>query len=77
MNDRGLPDRVCEIMTDKGVSLIAAWRIYRGLSEFEVARALCVSINNFKIWEKTNDPCQSVLLKLATLYSCSPAELID
>lgn len=77
MNDRGLPDAVCEIMDKEGVSLIAAWRMYRGFSQFEIARTLCVSINNFKIWEKTNDPCNSVLMKLAMIYECSPAELMD
>lgn len=39
-DDVTVPDPVVSIMIDKDTSLLAAWRIYHGMSQYEVARML-------------------------------------
>ncbi|WP_136050077.1 helix-turn-helix domain-containing protein [Klebsiella variicola] len=77
MNDEGLPEEVSAIMRADGVRLIAAWRIYRGLTPEEVAERLGVTPRRFIKWEKCFSPCHSTLFKLAHIYACSVAELIE
>lgn len=42
-DDVGLPGEVCDVMHNENVSLQAAWRILRGMSQQEVAEKLGIS----------------------------------
>lgn len=63
-------------MVDEQVSLQAAWRIHKGLSQAEVAQRLGVKQSAISQIEKSGKPRQVTLDKLAELYGCRVTQLI-
>lgn len=65
-----IPHEVIEIMIDGGLSLQAAWRVHRKMSQLDVANALGVTQSAISNMEKRARPQASTLEKLARLYDC-------
>lgn len=75
-DDEIIPNEVVEIKIEKDVSLQAAWRIYRGMTQGDVASALGISQAAVAKIEKSQKPQNATLEKLAELYDCRPTQLI-
>lgn len=50
------PDEVIELQIEQGISLLAAWRTYRGLSQADLAVRLGVSLNTIMVIEQSDYP---------------------
>ncbi|MBD2801777.1 helix-turn-helix transcriptional regulator [Xenorhabdus sp. M] len=74
-DDETIPHEVISIMVDEEITLHAAWRIYRGLSQTEVANKLGIKQAAVSQFEKAERPRQATLEKLAALYECKPTQL--
>lgn len=75
-DDVPLPDVVCRIMTRENVSLQAAWRIHRGLSQQEVADKLGISQSAVSQLESVDSrPQKRTREKLAALYGCTQEQI--
>ncbi|MCG3462216.1 helix-turn-helix domain-containing protein [Xenorhabdus bovienii] len=74
-DDETIPHEVISIMVDEETTLHAAWRIYRGLSQTEVAEKLGIKQAAVSQFEKSERPRQATLDKLAALYACRPTQL--
>ncbi|MBD2816495.1 helix-turn-helix transcriptional regulator [Xenorhabdus sp. Flor] len=74
-DDETIPHEVISIMVDEEITLHAAWRIYRGLSQTEVAEKLGIKQAAVSQFEKAERPRQATLEKLAALYGCRPTQL--
>ncbi|URO00366.1 helix-turn-helix domain-containing protein [Leclercia adecarboxylata] len=71
-----LPGDVCSIMTWQNVSLQAAWRIYRGLSQQEVADKLGISQSAVSQLEAVDSrPQKRTREKLAAIYGCKQEQI--
>ncbi|NRN27891.1 helix-turn-helix domain-containing protein [Photorhabdus heterorhabditis] len=75
-DDVTVPNGVVSIMVDQDVSILAAWRIYRGLSQLEVAEKLNTAQSTVSQWEASDRPQKRTREKLAALYNCTPEQLI-
>ncbi|WP_129544709.1 helix-turn-helix domain-containing protein [Serratia sp. 1D1416] len=76
-DDETVPHEVISIMLDQDVSLIAAWRLFRGLSQHEVAERLGTTQSAVSQWEAVDSkPQKKTREKLAALYRCRPAQTI-
>ena len=72
LDDVKLPGEVCRIMTWQDVSLQAAWRILRGLSQQEVADKLGISQSAVSQLEAVDSrPQKRTREKLAAIYGCT------
>lgn len=72
----GLPEDVCRIMTYEQVSLQAAWRILRGLSQQEVADKLGISQSAVSQLEAVDSrPQKRTREKLAAIYGCTQEQI--
>ncbi|MDR9890870.1 helix-turn-helix transcriptional regulator [Pseudenterobacter timonensis] len=72
----GLPDDVHKIMRREKVSLQAAWRIHRGLSQQEVAVRLGITQSAVSQLEAVDSrPQKRTREKLAALYGCAQEQL--
>lgn len=72
----GIPDNVASIMDKESVSLQAAWRIYRGLSQQEVADKLGISQSAVSQLESVDSrPQKRTREKLAALYGCQQEQI--
>lgn len=69
------PNEVINILSEKGCTMQAAWRVYRGLTQKQVAEALGIKQSTVSEFEKSERPRKDNLERLATLYSCSPEQL--
>lgn len=76
-DDETIPHEVVGFQIKKGVTLQAAWRLYRGLSQEAVAEALGISQAGVANMEKRAKPQSATLEKLAKLYDCRVTQLID
>ncbi|WP_338803947.1 helix-turn-helix transcriptional regulator [Xenorhabdus griffiniae] len=74
-DDETIPHEIISIMVDEEITLHAAWRIYRGLSQTDVAEKLGIKQAAVSQFEKSERPRQATLEKLATLYECRPTQL--
>nr|DAO97905.1 MAG TPA: helix-turn-helix domain protein [Caudoviricetes sp.] len=75
-DDETVPSEVVDIMLDKDVSIVAAWRIYRGMNQNEAAKQLGISQSALsQIEKKGNRPQEKTLEQLAALYDCEIAQL--
>lgn len=71
-----VPNDVVEIMFRDDVSLLAAWRIHRGLSQYDVAEKLGTTQSAVSQWEaKDSRPQKKTREKLAELYLCRPEQM--
>ncbi|WP_428946054.1 helix-turn-helix domain-containing protein [Pantoea sp. FN060301] len=76
-DDAFIPGEVVDISIQKGVTLHAAWRLYRGLTQKQVAEALNITQASVSAMEKSEKPRELNLQKLADLYNCQPEQLTD
>lgn len=70
------PHEVVGIMARKQVSLIAAWRMYRNLTQSDVANIIGVKQSTIAQMERSSNPRAETLSKLAEVYRCSPEQLV-
>lgn len=75
--DDSLPPEVVAIVNREQCTLLKAWRLYRGLSVYDVSSHLRVWPSSFESWERYANPCNDVLYRLAKLYECRISEMID
>ncbi|EGT5762077.1 helix-turn-helix transcriptional regulator [Cronobacter sakazakii] len=76
-NDVTVPHEVVGISVEQNVSLQAAWRIWRGLSQQDVAEKLGISQSAVSQLESPDSrPQKRTREKLAALYDCQPEQLI-
>ncbi|QLB13140.1 helix-turn-helix protein [Bisgaardia hudsonensis] len=72
-----IPNEVVNIMLDQDISLLAAWRVYRGLSQYEVADRIGLTQSSISQAEKKgSEPQQKTCERLASVYNCKPEQLI-
>ncbi len=71
-----LPGDVCDVMHKENVSLQAAWRILRGLSQREVAAKLGISQSAVSQLEALDSrPQKRTREKLAAIYGCTQEQI--
>ena len=71
-----LPGDVCDIMDKENVSLQAAWRILRGLSQQEVAAKLGISQSAVSQLESVDSrPQKRTREKLAAIFGCTQEQI--
>ncbi|MBL5929623.1 helix-turn-helix domain-containing protein [Lelliottia amnigena] len=76
LDDVKLPGEVCRIMTWQDVSLQAAWRILRGVSQQEVADKLGISQSAVSQLEAVDSrPQKRTREKLAAIYGCTQEQI--
>ncbi|QOL13281.1 helix-turn-helix domain-containing protein [Dickeya dianthicola] len=76
-DDETVPNDVVNIMFRDDISLLAAWRVYRGLSQYDVAERLGTTQSAVSQWEaKDSRPQKKTRQKLAELYGCRPEQMI-
>lgn len=75
-DDVTVPNAIVNIMVDQDVSILAAWRIYRDLSQYDVAEKLGTTQSTVSQWEASDRPQKRTREKLAALYGCTPEQLI-
>lgn len=69
------PHEVVTIVLEQSVSLLAAWRIHRGLSQAKVAKQLGISQSALSQIEKSEKPQRKTCERLAKIYNCLPEQL--
>ncbi len=73
-----IPHEVVAIKVEKQVSTVAAWRLYRGLTQAQVQALTGISQANLSQIEKQgNKPQSKTLQTLAEVYDCEPEQLLD
>lgn len=76
-DDETIPHEVVGIMVDQEVSLQAAWRIHRGLSQYDVAKELGTTQSAISQLERAESkPQKKTRERLAKLYDCRPEQLV-
>jgi DNA-binding XRE family transcriptional regulator len=75
-DDVTVPNAVVNIMVDQDASILAAWRIYRDLSQYDVAEKLGITQSTVSQWEASKRPQKSTRQKLAEIYDCTPEQLL-
>ena len=75
-DDVRYPNDVINILSEKGCTMQAAWRIYRGLTQKQVAEALGIKQSTVSEFEKSERPRKDNLERLAALYRCREEQLI-
>lgn len=72
-----VPNEVVDIMFSQDISLLAAWRIYRGLSQYEVANKTGLTQSAISQAEKKGSkPQMKTCERLAKVYACQPEQLV-
>lgn len=75
-DDVSIPSDVAFIMIEKDVNALTAWRIYRNLSQQEVAEKTGLSQSAISQAErKGKRPQKRTREKLAKIYGCTPEQL--
>lgn len=70
------PKEVISIFSARNCSMQAAWRIYRGMTQNQVAQKLGITQASVSEFEKSLRPRQDNLERLAVLYQCRPEQLV-
>ncbi|EPV1495298.1 helix-turn-helix domain-containing protein [Klebsiella pneumoniae] len=70
------PNEVVSILSDKNCTMQAAWRLYRGMTQKQVADALGIKQATVSEFEKSERPRKDNIERLAKLYNCAPEQLI-
>ena len=76
-DDEVIPHGVVSVQRDKDVPLHVAWRLYRGLSQGDVAAALGITQAGVSRIESRTRPRNTTLNKLAAVYECRITQLHD
>lgn len=74
--DTTYPNDVINIFSEKNCTMQAAWRIYRGMTQKQVAESLGIKQATVSEFEKSERPRKDNIERLAKLYRCSPDQLI-
>lgn len=75
-DEETVPNDIVNLMVEHDISLLAAWRLYRGLSQSEVALKAGLTQSAISQVEKQNSkPQQKTLERLAKIYDCRPTQL--
>lgn len=75
-DDTLIPHEVVSIMIDQDISLLAAWRTYRNLSQQEVAEKTGLTQSAISQVERAESkPQKKTREKLASIYQCLPEQL--
>jgi len=72
-----IPHDIVEIMVDKDCNLLKAWRIYKGLTQREVAEKAGITQAALSQMEKADNPRNATLEKLAKALELDPEQLAD
>lgn len=72
-----IPHEVVEIIIDKDCNLLKAWRIYKGMTQKEVAEKAGITQAALSQMEKSENPRNSTLEKLAKALELDPEQLAD
>ncbi|RJL46495.1 helix-turn-helix domain-containing protein [Pectobacterium carotovorum] len=75
-DDVQYPNEVINILTAKNCTMQAAWRIYRGMTQKQVAEKLGIKQSTVSEFEKSERPRKENIERLAELYHCKPEQLI-
>lgn len=76
-DDVTIPNDVVGIMANQDVSLLAAWRIHTGLSQYDVAEKLGTTQSAVSQWEAVGSkPHKKNRERLAAIYGCKPEQMI-
>ena len=76
-DNESVPNEVVNIMFEQDISLLAAWRLYRGLSQYEVADKTGLTQSAISQAEKKGSkPQQKTCARLAAVYNCKPEQLV-
>ncbi|HCC5758997.1 TPA: helix-turn-helix domain-containing protein [Citrobacter koseri] len=70
------PNEVISILFERNCTMQAAWRIYRGMTQKQVAEALGIKQATVSEFEKSERPRKDNIERLAKLYNCAPEQLI-
>lgn len=70
------PNEVINILSERNCTMQAAWRIYRGMTQKQVADSLGIKQGTVSEFEKSERPRKDNLERLAKLYNCLPEQLI-
>lgn len=72
------PAAVAALAKEGNISLIKAWRLYRGLKQIDAATAAGMSQSAFSQLEKRSGThYKKTLACLAKLYDCRPGQLVS
>lgn len=75
-DDETIPHEVVSISIEHDISLLGAWRVYRGLSQAEVAKQTGLTQSAISQMEsKESKPQMKTLERLAKVYNCRPTQL--
>ncbi|ENC9857644.1 helix-turn-helix domain-containing protein [Klebsiella variicola] len=74
--DTRYPNEVINILSEKNCTMQAAWRIYRGMTQKQVADALGIKQATVSEFERSERPRRDNIERLAKLYRCAPEQLI-
>lgn len=69
------PNKVIDIFSSKNCTMQAAWRLYRGMTQKQVAEKLGITQATVSEFEKSEKPRKDNLERLAQLYKCDPEQL--
>ena len=72
-----IPHEVVGISIDKDCNLLKAWRIYKGLSQKEVALRAGITQAALSQMEKAENPRNATLEKIAGALGLDPEQLAD
>ena len=70
------PHEVVKLHRKEGVLMHVAWRLFRGLSQEDVAKELGITQAGVSNMEKRKKPLKTTLEKLAALYNCRVTQLV-
>lgn len=74
-DDVRYPNEVINILSEKNCTMQAAWRIYRGMTQKQVADALGIKQSTVSEFERSERPRRDNIERLSALYRCSPEQL--
>lgn len=74
-NKTTVPQEVVEIMVEKDVTLICAWREYLGFSQEEVARRMNIAQPTYSKIESSKRHRKDTIKRVAAALGISPAQI--
>ena len=74
-DDVPLPDAVVGIMAERDVSVMAAWRIHRGMTQAQAAEKAGITQAALSQTENSGRPHAKTREQFAEIYNCQPEQL--